>query len=184
MPTLNTFLLQCFLSLQQHLQQRLEIAVSAPNMNALGSLFDFAALMSTSSAKTVPQYSKTETLVSALDTQPSKVHSNPISSGQIRQSQDKMQQSSQQQSGGINSLSQFENEIITCSRTHANSGAQHPIDWILPRHSYNRSLSRSKASSYSTNRALGSARPLSPTTVALTAVTARITLIAVTVFCH
>lgn len=99
-------------------------------MNALDSLFDFAALMSTSSAMTAPQHPKNDTLVSALDTQSSNAHPSSIPSTQSSQPQGRMQQPSQQQSGGIHSLPQTENDIAMFSRAYADSGTQDPIDWI------------------------------------------------------
>ena len=95
-------------------------------MNALDSLFDFAALMSTSSAMTlipVPNDSNE----SAQDMKPFKARSTTTAPVQSCQ----MLHPLQQIDGSMHGLPQIEKPIAVFSRAHIDSGNQHPIDWIL-----------------------------------------------------
>ncbi|KAF1928023.1 uncharacterized protein M421DRAFT_92844 [Didymella exigua CBS 183.55] len=98
-------------------------------MNALDFLFDFADLMSTSSAMKLPP----GTNKYAQDTQASKALSTTAVPSQSSQYQGEVQQPSQQLGAGIDSIlvPQSENDMATFSRTHVESAIQHPIDWVL-----------------------------------------------------
>jgi hypothetical protein len=98
-------------------------------MNALDSLFDFAALMSTSSAMTfIPD--PNDSNGSAQGTQTSKGCSASIAPAQSSQVPGRMRHRSQQLHSNMHSLPQIEVPIATLSRAHVDPKNQHSIDWI------------------------------------------------------
>lgn len=98
-------------------------------MDALDSLLDFAALMSTSSAMTLVQESNNSDL-SAQSTQISDAHSTITAPAQLFQARGRMEHHSPQLNSSVHSLPQSENPIATSSKAQADSIDRHPIDWI------------------------------------------------------
>lgn len=94
-------------------------------MNALDSLFDFATLMSTSSAMTLISESN-DLNESAQDTQTFKTR--PATAALAQSCQ--MPHHSQHIDDNIHQLPQTEHPIVMFSRAHFDSGNQHPFGWI------------------------------------------------------
>lgn len=98
-------------------------------MNALNSLFDFAALMSTSSAMSLIPDSH-DSNESAQDTKRSEACSATTAPAQYCQVLGRTQHLPQQVDGSLHSLPHTESPIATFSRAHVDSGNQYPVDWV------------------------------------------------------
>jgi hypothetical protein len=99
------------------------------SMNALDSLFDFAALMSTSSAMTLTPNPNNVSVVPTQDARTSQVPSATAVPAQVSQSRERMQHHPQQLGGGMHSLPRSENNVAIFSGAQVNSGNQHSVDW-------------------------------------------------------